>query len=214
MPKIEPFDKYYQKYENWFEKYKFVYLSELEAIRNYIPHKQDGIEIGIGTGRFAKPLGIEEGVEPSYNIGKIAKGRGIKVYSGTAEELPLNNNSYDFVLMVTTLCFLDDVEKSFSEIYRILKEHGRFIIGFVDKDSPIGKKYFESKNEITFYKYADFYSTDDVLRLLKKFNFKDVDILQTIFGNPEDIKDIQEFKRGHGEGVFVVVVSEKQGDIQ
>jgi SAM-dependent methyltransferase len=116
--------------------------------------------------------------------------------------------------MVTTLCFLDDVEKSFSEIYRILKEHGRFIIGFVDKDSPIGKKYFESKNEITFYKYADFYSTDDVLRLLKKFNFKDVDILQTIFGNPEDIKDIQEFKRGHGEGVFVVVVSEKQGDIQ
>jgi hypothetical protein len=39
MPKIEPFDKYYQKYENWFEKYKFVYLSELEAIRNYIPHK-------------------------------------------------------------------------------------------------------------------------------------------------------------------------------
>ncbi len=41
------------------------------------------------------------------------------------EILPdFKDGSFDLVLMVTTLCFLDDVKKAFSEVYRILKPGG------------------------------------------------------------------------------------------
>jgi hypothetical protein len=33
MPKIEPFERYANKYEDWFERNKFAYESELRAIR-------------------------------------------------------------------------------------------------------------------------------------------------------------------------------------
>jgi hypothetical protein len=37
MQKVEPFEKYAKEYEAWFERNKFAYLSELEAIRNQLP---------------------------------------------------------------------------------------------------------------------------------------------------------------------------------
>jgi len=66
------FNKYTQEYEEWFEKNKFAYLSEIEALKKVIP-KGKGLEIGVGTGRFAKPLKIDVGIDPSENMLKIAE---------------------------------------------------------------------------------------------------------------------------------------------
>ena len=65
--------------------------------------------------RFAAPLGIRLGVDPSLEMSRIAQKRGIDVVHGRAEDLPFDDTSMDFVLMVTTLCFLDDVEQAFAE---------------------------------------------------------------------------------------------------
>ena len=43
MPKIEPFEKYTNRYEEWFDKNKFVYDSEVAAVRRLIPNKGAGI---------------------------------------------------------------------------------------------------------------------------------------------------------------------------
>ncbi len=43
--------------------------------------------------------------------GRIARKRGIKVVEGMTEDLPFEDESFNFVLMVTTICFLDIVEK-------------------------------------------------------------------------------------------------------
>jgi ubiquinone/menaquinone biosynthesis C-methylase UbiE len=74
MPKTEMFDKYYMDYDNWFIKNKLAYQAELNLIRKLIP-KGKGLEIGVGTGRFAIPFGIKEGVEPSNRMAEIAKKR-------------------------------------------------------------------------------------------------------------------------------------------
>ena len=163
MPKTKPFDENYDQYEEWFENNKYAYLSELKAVKHFIPEDKKGVEIGIGSGKFAIPLGIKVGIEPSKAMVKLAKERGLKVYIGIGEKLPFESSSFDFALMVTTICFLDDVEKSFSEVKRILKPGGSFIIGFVDKHSPLGKQYLRYKNENVFYKIADFFSTKQVL---------------------------------------------------
>ena len=88
MAKFNPFENYAQKYDEWFDKNKFVYESELQAVKELLPRSENGVEIGVGSGRFAAPLNIKLGVDPSKELGKIAKKRGINIISGVAESLP------------------------------------------------------------------------------------------------------------------------------
>jgi len=76
------FDKYYKKYDLWYERNRFAYLSELEAIKKVLPKKGKGLEIGVGTARFAKPLGIKYGIDPSKKMLEIAKKKGVNVRLG------------------------------------------------------------------------------------------------------------------------------------
>lgn len=209
MPRTEPFDKHAIEYEKWFDKHKYVYESEVEAVRYFIPAEKKGVEIGIGTGRFAIPFGIKEGVEPSAAMGYLALIKGLEVYKGTAEELPLEDESFDFALMVTTICFVDDVNKTFSEVRRILKPDGNFIIGLVDKNGPLGKTYEKLKEQNKFYRPATFYSADEVIKLLEENGFSDIEIVQTVFGSLQKIHEVQKFKEGYGEGGFVVINATK-----
>jgi ubiquinone/menaquinone biosynthesis C-methylase UbiE len=209
MPKTKPFDEYWKEYEEWFAEHHHVYLTEVDAIRHFIPRDGKGIEIGIGTGRFAIPFGIKEGIEPSRAMKKFAEHKGLKVYDGVAEELPLSDHSYDFALMVTTICFVDDILKSFYEVYRILNREGFIIVGLVDKNSPLGKEYEKIKDQNKFYREALFYSTDEVLDYLRKARFKIVEIIQTVFGELNTVAEIQPFIEGYGEGGFVVIKAKK-----
>jgi len=202
---VEPFEKHASKYEGWFTKHKFVYQSELEAVRQHLPPNKQGIEIGVGSGRFAAPLGIKFGLEPSAKMREIAQTRGVEVVGGVAEAIPFSDSIFDFVLVVTTICFVDDLQASFREAYRILKPGGCLIIGFIDRNSPIGQSYKRHKENSVFYREATFYSVGDVVPILKKAGFGDLTFSQTIFKNLSDIDRLELVKSGYGEGSFVVI---------
>lgn len=204
MPKTEVFERFAQAYEAWFEKHPVLYEAEVEAIRTLLPPFKRGIEIGVGSGRFALPFGISAGVEPSARMATIARSKGINVIEGIAEALPLKDESFDFALMVTTICFVDNPLQSLQEIHRILKPEGSVIIGFVDRESALGRQYEKNRTESRFYREARFYSTDELTKLLKKAGFCDFLYAQTLFGqNPEQMQS--SVKRGFGEGAFVVI---------
>jgi len=209
MPKIKPFEKYTDQYENWFEKNIYVYQSEINAIQEILPDFKNGIEIGVGSGRFAEPLGIKFGIEPSYEMRKIAQSRRIEVVKGAAESLPLKDCSFDLALMVTTLCFLDDVKKAFNEVYRILKPGGYFINGFVDKNSRVGRIYHKNKQKSVFYREAIFFGTEEVIRISKETGFKNFEFRQTIFNTLDKINQPEKIKEGYGEGSFIVIKAQK-----
>ena len=209
MPKIEPFERFRERYENWFERHRYAYLSELEAVRKLLPKGGKGAEIGVGTGRFAAPLGIKLGVEPSKRMAEIAEERGIEVIEGTAESLPFEDESMDYLLMVTTICFVDDPEKALREAYRVLKPGGALVIGFVDKSSPIGRYYEEHREESTFYREARFFSTEELLELLRRVGFREFEIVQTLFHRLDEIEAVEPVKPGYGEGSFVVIKAVK-----
>ena len=209
MARIEPFEKYSEKYEDWFERNKFVYESEIQAIKELFPKVKKSIEIGVGSGKFAVPLGIKIGIDPSPRMRKIAQKRGIEVIDAVAEELPFENSQFELVLMVTTICFVDNLDLTFREIYRILKPGGYLIIGFVDRDSSLGKLYQQHKENNLFYKIATFYSTKEVVYSLSKVGFKEFDFRQTIFHGLNEIKDVEPAKEDYGEGSFVVIRARK-----
>ena len=204
---IAIFDKNTLEYDQWYLKHSAVYQSEILAIQQAIPQHKTGIEIGVGTGRFAKPLKIEFGVEPSENMARVAEQRGITVYKASAEKLPIDNATFDFVLMVTTVCFLSDIPKSFSEVHRILKPNGEIILAIIDKNSELGKKYEKEKSSNKFYQDAHFHSTEELTVLLQQSHFQNFQYWQTLIKLNEN--EIEKPEKGYGKGSFVVIKATK-----
>lgn len=196
------------EYDQWFEKHSAVYQSEILAIKQSIPENKVGMEIGVGTGRFAVPLNIKFGIEPSENMAKIAEQRGIKVYRAYAENLPLDSSSFDFALMVTSVCFLSDIPKAFSEVYRIIKPKGEIIIGLIDKNSVLGKKYEREKLTNKFYRDAHFHSTEEITILLQNAGFINFHYWQTLVNENET--KIEQPQKDFGKGSFIVIKATKK----
>jgi len=208
-PRIKPFEENSARYESWFERHENVYRAELRAVKQIMPAAQKSLEVGVGTGRFAQPLGVRFGLEPSKKVCKMSKDKGIISVTGTGEMLPFVVAQFDLVLMITTVCFLDNVEESFLEVNRVLKTKGSFIIGFVDLGSTLGRKYEAHKNENVFYKDAIFFTVDEIVSILRKTGFSVMSFNQTVFHDLDETTTDEPVKDGYGEGAFVTIKAEK-----
>lgn len=202
---VEAFDQHAEEYDRWFDHHPNVFNSELAALQKVMPIKGDALEIGVGSGRFASALGVKFGLDPSTELLKIAKSRGIETFEGVAESLPFPDDKFDIVLFITTLCFVDDPLKALSEARRVLKQKGELIIAIIDKNSTLGKSYEISKKQNSFYQYANFFSVSEIIKLLKEVGFKQFDIYQTIFSPIDKIKTLEVVESGYGNGGFVVI---------
>jgi ubiquinone/menaquinone biosynthesis C-methylase UbiE len=210
MEKSEVFDKYFKEYDEWYEENKLAYLSEVAALKKVIPKGKKGLEIGVGTGRFAEALGIQYGIDPAKKMLSIAEKRGIKTFVGKGENLPFADKEFDYVALIITLCFVENPEEVIKEAKRVLKDKGKIIIGIIAKNSFLGKLYQKKKAAgHKIYKYANFFTVEEVVDLLKKEGFKNFIFYQTLFKPLEELKEVEEPKEGFGEGSFVVIAGEK-----
>jgi len=172
-----------------------------------LPKKGKGLEIGVGTGRFAASLGIKYGIDPSKNMVKIAGQRGIEARIGHGEKLPFRSNTFDYAAIIITICFVKDPRKVLKESGRILKRSGKIITGIVDKDSFLGKFYRRKKS--VFYKKAHFFGVKEMTSLLKTAGFGRFSYYQTLFKLPDKIDFVEKPQKGFGKGGFVVIAGEK-----
>ena len=202
MPKAAPFEEHTERYDEWFEQNESAYRSELDAIRRLLPAGY-GLEIGVGSARFAEPLGIDVGLDPSGEMLEFARERGIDTVRGVAESLPFDENAFQTALLVTTICFVDDVAETLSEAARVLDSDGTLVMGYIDEDSPVGQIYKEKQADNPFYREATFVSTDELLDELEAAGFTDFEFVQTIFQWPGDLDEPEQVKAGYGDGSFV-----------
>ena len=193
------------RYERWFENHPLAYQSEVAAVRAALPTSGRGLEIGTGTGRFSTPFGIVDGVEPAAAMRHVAEAHGLKVLDAKAEALPFSDGTFDFALMVTTICFVDDPLQACREVGRVLNPGGQLSIGLVDSDSELGKRYEARKAESPFYQNARFFSVSELTGIMAEAKFENFRYHQTLFqplGNPDAADPVEE---GFGRGGFVVV---------
>lgn len=205
MPITAPFEAHHRRYDDWFERYAAAYQSELLAVRALLPWRGLGLAIGVGTGRFAAPLGVQVGLDPAREVLAYAAKRGVLVVQGVAEALPFSNSSFDYILSVTTICFVDDTTAMLKEACRVLKPGGELVIGFIDQTSDLGQHYLAHQAENVFYREATFYSADEVGQLLRDTGFTEPVWMQTLSKTLGETREIEPLHTGRGQGAFVVV---------
>ena len=207
-PRTEPFVTHHVRYDDWFERHRAAYLSELLAVRVLLPWEGRGLEIGVGTGRFAGPLGVEFGIDPAVEMLGYARARGVRVVSAVAEALPFARAVFDYAVVVTTICFVDDPHAMLREIARVLRPGGKVVIGLINRESPLGQDYVAHQAENVFYREATFYSAAEVETLLKDTGFSDLVWVQTLSAPPSKIHEIEPISAGTGRGAFLVVLAQ------
>jgi SAM-dependent methyltransferase len=205
MARTAPFERHHKRYDRWFERHRAAYHSELLALRTLVPTRGFGLEVGVGSGRFAAPLGISTGIDPAGAVLRYAVHRGVRVARAVAEALPFRSGLFDYALIVTTICFVDDAVEMLAEIHRVLRAEGVLCVGFVDRDTALGRIYLSQHTDNVFYRDAVFYAAADVDALVREAGFRDLHWAQTLLGPVDTMTEVEPVRDGHGTGGFVVV---------
>ncbi|MCG2616289.1 methyltransferase domain-containing protein [Terrimonas sp. NA20] len=207
------FKDHLHEYESWFDRHAYVFESELAALRKVWPQEPGlmSLEIGAATGRFSKELKITEALDPDSSLLLIAESRGVHIMPGMAEELPYASNQFDVVFIGTSIHYFANPPKALKEAYRVLRNSGKLITAFIDKDSEIGKSYESRKDHSTFYATARFFAIDELENEIVNAGFVSLELSQTLFGSLDNIQQLQDSKSGYGEGSYIIIKAEKPG---
>jgi ubiquinone/menaquinone biosynthesis C-methylase UbiE len=185
------FELYAREYDAWYEKNVIIYECERNAI-DALKLKGIGLDIGVGSGRLS-PVSERNydtpliGIDISKQMLLISKKRSIEPLQADAYELPFKNESFDYVFISVTFCFLEKPSIMLKEVYRILKPNGMIGICIVPRDSSWGNFYEEKgKQGHRFYKYAKFYTVEEVVEMLTVQRFKVLEYSSTLSYGPMD----------------------------
>lgn len=108
------------------------------------------IDLGAGFGPATVPLakrvapsGSVTAIDPSRTMRiilsartRFARGSGIRIVDGTAESLPLPDQSVDAILSLNAMHHMDDLEHAASECARVLRPGGTCLLIDEDFDHP------------------------------------------------------------------------------
>ncbi|MBN2199112.1 MAG: class I SAM-dependent methyltransferase [Candidatus Aminicenantes bacterium] len=201
----EHFDKSWKKYDRWYETHPALYGSELRALSKAAVAGR-GLEIGVGSGRFAVPLSVRFGLDPAFNMLRLAKRRGIRVVQGCGESLPFADGVFSLVLIVFVLEFVSRPREILQEATRVLQNGGRLIVGFIDADSRWGEYYERTAYQSGLY---DPLPARKMIPMIEQTGLLVTEARQTLFGPPPESRRSEEPRKGFGRGGFVVLHATK-----
>lgn len=129
------------------------------------------LDIGCGTGASLSPfldMGVElTGIDPSPYMLDVARDKfrhRVDLHWGHAEDLPFDDNAFNWAVLCMTLEFCDDPEKALEEACRVAKD-GVFV-GIINKYAfKSAKRRMRGIFVRSIYKQACFFSIRDIRRM-------------------------------------------------
>lgn len=178
---------------------------ELEQIN----FKHPILDLGCGFGEFAGVFfnsRLEIGIDISREnvIRALKTGKYIKTTKADACNLPFPDNYFSTVISISTLEHIKDVEKVFSQVYRVLKKNGLFIFTVPTTEiinnffftvffRSIGQKRISNLYISLFnqsFKHHSMYSPYHWIKLTKENGFKIKTIKGTLSSNAVKIFEL------------------------
>ncbi len=157
-----------RQYDSWYDDPKNRLVADLEdelLVRLLQPMPRERVlDIGCGTGRhlllFSK-LDLDlTGVDASPHMLSIAQrklGHRVELHQAWAEDLPFEDNTFDIATMITTLEFVDDVQKAVQEACRVAEK--RIFLGVLNRYSIKGiERRVKGIFSESIYNRAQFFS--------------------------------------------------------
>lgn len=153
------------------------------------------LDVGCGTGQTAAYLAEHYGanvfgIDHNPLMVQKAKKRMKKnhlpviISEGSVEQIPLPDQKFDLILSESVLSFVD-ISKALKEIYRSLKNDGRFIAIEFTVTQQIDKQIEQEIQQ--FYGFDAFFTKKDWVTCLNKAGFNNIRILKnnSIHSDPE-----------------------------
>lgn len=207
--KDSSFDSSASSYDHWYESHPEVFASEIEAVRA-LGLKGFGLDVGAGTGIISSEIGVRVALDPSRAMLELSQKRKLDSVRGVGERLPFIDGVFDFVVMATTICFLEDPVESLLETKRVLKDTGSIAVCIIPKDSSCGRFYSArgKKGHKTFSK-ARFFSVNEVKELMRECGFRPDMMSSVLRYGPRSAPRKEEPRIDEKKGGFVCIRAKK-----
>lgn len=106
-----------------------------------IPEQADIVDIGCGGGfniqrmlskcKTGKIYGFdisEESVKKAKKVNRDELEKRVRIFQGSVEKMPFSDEEFDLATAFETIFFWPDPRTNIKEVYRILKNNGRFVV--------------------------------------------------------------------------------------
>ncbi|NWG03707.1 MAG: methyltransferase domain-containing protein [Syntrophaceae bacterium] len=222
--KAQLFDEWPEAYDRWFTTPmgSLIRKIESELILDLLKPKPNELilDAGCGTGVFtfdilsmgSKVVGVDISLPMLIRAGKKLKGFPFQTVWSDMLTLPFRENSFDKVVSVTALEFIENAKGAVKELFRITRKGGYIVVATLNDLSPWAmQRKVEAKKGHTIFEKAIFRSPDELLHLTP---VKGVAKTVIHFQKEDDLERAMEIERegqrkNLNTGAFVAVRWEK-----
>jgi len=167
-------------YDDWYKEEigKISDKIEKKVVKKYLDKfsSKTVLEVGAGTGHWTQFLSDNGyfvlGIDIAQQMIISAQNKNIPFstfLNCNVQSLPYNSETIENVVAFTSLEFVDDTDKAFDEIYRVLKKGGSLLIGILNANGSLSKR---RNGQASFENYTPFTFASIYQRL-------------KVFGDPE-----------------------------
>ena len=160
---------HFKEYSNWIKK-------------NYSKNRKNLIEIGSNDGTFLSNFNKSKfntlGIEPSSNVAKISKKKGIKTLNNfftiqTVKKLKKLKRNTDIICAANVICHVPDLVNLIKGIDFLLNENGLFIF----EEPYLGSMYAKTSYDQIYDEHIFMFSATSIKKIFEMFNFELIDVI-------------------------------------
>lgn len=172
------FDEWPEAYDQWFTTStgSLVKKFEVELILDLLQPKPGEVilDAGCGTGVFTLDIlsngshvvGLDISRPMLTRAGKKLKGFPFERVLANMSNLPFPENTFDKVVSVTAIEFIQNAKGAVKELFRVTKRRGRIVLATLNRLSPWAfQRKAEAKKRHTIFEKAIFRSPDELCSL-------------------------------------------------